>query len=307
VAANPDDNILDNIYKSLKDGGCSYIEWTFSPLQNTSFIKEKLGKFGFRGTRIYLRRNLDCIDRHSSWIPIDTATVLKHILSARAKDKSQPFKKHLAFIFQNLLLRFMPGLFMSYPALTGSRIEKVTICSVSEKPGPGAELDRTANDLSSGCSELSVNGFQSLIRQTLDTLSFNGSQADRSEKTNIYLSNKNTSTDQVLLYVFKDRAPKPYFFIKVSRSEESTPAMRAEFDNLIYIQEKTMGCYDIPKALFSLDIGGQTALGESYVGGTPLDSIIRKDNYTDICWKVSGSSISESKPKYQPTMKLGTD
>ena len=148
VAVDPDDDILDAVFKSLRDGGSCYIEWTLSPFQNPSFVREKLGKHGFMGTRLYVMRNLGSNGYSGTWIPIDTDTAIEYILSRRAKNKSLSLPKYLTFAAQNLVFRLLPGLLRSYPVLTGSRIENVRICSISQKPDAGTGNNGTVNDIS---------------------------------------------------------------------------------------------------------------------------------------------------------------
>jgi hypothetical protein len=107
------------------------------------------------------------------------------------------------------------------------------------------------------------------------------------------------SINKVVAYVFAPGEDQPRMVVKLPRSPESLLGLAHEVDILQALQaRKAAAVAHIPTVLFVQECGGITALGETFVPGQPLYTLLRQDNFLDLAINVTDwlASLAAGEP-----------
>lgn len=289
VALDPNELTLREMFSSLKSGGDCYTEWNVTPYTKTQSIRNKLLKAGFEMIDSYMPKSYPAVNLPQIWIPIDSKEAINFLMEKACQSKTQPLSLRLKFLIRRFLWRLSPWLFINYPWLYSSGSGNIKICSLARKPVTDSEH---AKPLSIGEKLCEVIGNQPRSDNTDDY--------HREIKLLMFNAGSNIR-NKVILAIFKKNSYKPSLIIKIPRTNLSETSLANETQTLIEIQTKYKFNEGIPHVVFENRDLGYYAVGESFIDGPTMDTILSIDNSHNLAvkatsWLLDCANFTGTKP-----------
>lgn len=311
VGANPDEYTLHAIWTSLQSGGCSYIEWSIHPLQYFDNIRKKLREIGFEDIKLYFLQINEDNPQLVTYIPLDSIPALEYFIIRDLRHKTNNTFKQFIKAIRRLIWMKCSRILMSYPIALSTKWDKIKICSVSYKPDVRAKSSITSSISQSFSSIADITSAKfcllELIEKTVPAYIECVEPLCIGENISIALHSQETSTNQVILFVFADSYQRPFMVVKVSRTKETFATLISESNNLLAIQERFEKFSGIPQILFSVRDNDFVAIGESYIAGAPISTYLNKANYRELCLKVTSWILNFAEKTKTPTTRDSLD
>src|SRR3990167_335296 len=288
VAVNPDIKTLNAAHSALKPGGICYLEWDVNILFRASKIRKIFKAIGFDEPSIYLPKPAPDTSLTGIWIPFESLGAIEYLIKQSYKQTNQNFLLRMAKLLRNTLWSISPDLILSNPFLLSSTLNKFTISIISHKPQPDYSKELNAQ-----------KGNVTVPRYILDNLtSALKGRTFRSRMDNIsviMLTKGRAIHNKIVLIVFNERERVPLVVIKIPRSDTSINSLLNEVQILNKLEDKFAEMEGIPKIIFFKNDPDLFVAGQTFLNGIPLSSILKKENYSDLAYRVTSWLIEFAK------------
>ncbi len=291
VGANPDEYTLHTIWTSLRPGGCSYIEWSIHPLQDSDIIREKLSAGRFEDIKLYFLQINEDNSQLVTYIPLDSIPAIEYFIIRDLRHKANNIFKQFIKAIRRLIWMKCSRILMIYPIALSTKWNRIKICSISYKPDVRAKSSITSSISQSFSSISDITSAKfcllEIIEKTVPACVGCAEPLGIGKNISIALHSQASSTNQVILFVFADSYQRPLMLVKVSRTKETFATLICESKNLLAIQERFEKFSGIPQIIFSVRDNDFVAIGQSYIAGVPISTGINNANYRELCLKAT--------------------
>ena len=264
VVRNPSEAVLQSAFDALCPGGEIYTEWTLPRVGGAKGVCHRLEQMGFTNVTCYWAWPPPMFASSLYWLPLDSTRILRYFFGNR------PLSSSVAVQMGRFLLQKIITLGLHTRLL-------MPISAIARKPAfdnQGALRTRINTEIIKHWQSKSLGMAPSQLRGMLWTPGYR-------------------SINKVIAFIFSENNDKPIQVVKTVRSQDSGQALASEANNLQRLSSAKKSAADsIPSVLFSFDWKGVPVVGESFVPGSPIYSLLNRDNYREMAIKMTDWSIA---------------
>lgn len=267
AAVNPDRSTLLRARDLLHPGGSFYSEWYPSAWVTIRGVRKRLSEAGFDEASLYWAWPPPSRGSPLFWVPLGNPGALRFFLANRPRSTSpvEGVRRALSRIAWLAMLR----LGLSFP-----------ICAVVRKRSQAPD-DPTSPTLENSIKD----GWQALGLGPVPA------RFDR-----LLLTGGHRSINKVVALIFANDG-RPAMVVKLPRVREAVPSLERER----VVLGSLHAVRGVPRVVFFSE-GEASALGETYLGGEPLFTRLRPDNFHDLAnaatdWLAQLVAAEDSRPR----------
>jgi hypothetical protein len=255
VVSDPDADTLRRAFAALRPGGGCYGEWHNAVRGFPKRVRTELEAAGFVDVACYWPWPPPNRDSPRLWLPLESETALQHFLSTRPTAFTRA---------RRMRQRALASLWRA-----GSRLRVLRpVCVVARKPGW-------------------TDGPAGLLATVRDRWGTFGSGAEPRSLSCLMLAGGAKTVNKLVALIFADEQRQPALAVKIARVPESRAALAREAENLEALRaDSPDGLPGVPSVLF-LEQGDLTMLGETFLGGRPLTTVLKGNRYPQVAAQVA--------------------
>ncbi len=258
VAVNPTRAVLNSSWAALGPEGEIYTEWYLPWTGGMHGVRRRLEKAGFSDIRCYWAWPPPQLASSLYWLPLDSHNLLHYFFKARPASPSL-LSRAGRFVLQ-MLMAFNLHTYLLAP-----------VCAVARKP---------------------FTGQREGLQEYIDSKFAGSSQTEAlrhvpTQSSLLLWTPGHRVISKIVAMVFHKTRETPAAVVKIPRSEIAAMALEAEAQNLAMLASRETMPGGIPSLLFTSEWKGIRVVGETFITGQPIYTVLDRNSYRDLALKVT--------------------